>query len=322
MLELIPELLITYRLVVVGTVLLLLAGTLWLLLRRPGTGDDAPTEEFPSDGGNVETITHGDVEPVFKNMPNFRQAGGKGLVNRSGQKLKDRLLFRSSRTDFLTREEKATFMRLGIKTIIDLRRTAEYERAEGDKILDDAYPPYVLRRGKVTPLKPSLRWGRRTKGSHKKAKGNVAEASRNPGRRYIVNLMTMDLIWSIFTRINFFVRYLSLLLVITDWVSGAHLFVKFFSWALINKQTLAEQYVDMLEHSKGAIADILGVVADPENVPVLIHCAHGKDRTGALVALILACLDVEDDVIIQDYAQSEVSGRCRWCVTLGRCGLW
>lgn len=256
---------------------------------------------------------HGDVEPVFKNMPNFRQAGGKGLMNKSGQKIKDRLLFRSSRTDFLTAGEKATFMSLGIKTIVDLRRKAEYERAEGDKILDDAYPPYILRNGKVTPLRPSFRWGGRKKAAKAAAKGKGAgvEGGR---RRLIVNLMTMDLIWSIFTRINFFIRYLSLVLVLTDWLTGAHLFVKFFTWALLNKQTMADQYVDTLEHCKGAVADILKVMSDPENVPVLVHCAHGKDRTGMVVALVLACLEIEDNVIFQDYAQSEV---CAFILGMG-----
>ena len=331
MLQLLPELLITYRLPVV-TLLAALAGTLWLLfmIRRSNAADVKTEGSSPyataaggSEGEGVETLTHGDVEPVFKNMPNFRQAGGKGLVNRGGLRIKDQLLFRSSRTDFLSGEEKAAFMKLGIKTIIDLRRKAEYERAEGEKILDDAYPPYLLRRGKFTPLKPSLRWGRRPKGSGKAKVAAAGDVTGGRGRRLIVNLMTMDLIWSVFTRINFFVRYLSLVLVVTDWLTGAHLFVKFFTWALLNRQTLADQYVDMVEHSKGAIADILRVVADPGNVPVLIHCAHGKDRTGMVVGLILACLEVEDDVIIQDYALSEVRlgvrGWAWWVLELCEC---
>ena len=316
------ELLTAHRLEVACAALLVLTGTLWLIRRRLGTGAERSAfSEGPSGEEDVgTTVVHGDVEPVFKNMPNFRQAGGKGLMNRRGQKIKDRLLFRSSRTDFLTGEEKATFMNLGIKTIIDLRRKAEYERAEGDKILDDAYPPYLLRKGKVTSLRPSFRWGGRKK------TGKAAGAEASGRRRLIVNLMTMDLIWSIFNRINFFVRYLSLVLVVTDWLTGAHLFVKFFTWALLNKQTMADQYVETLEHCKGAVADILRVMSDPGNVPVLIHCAHGKDRTGMVVALVLACLEIEDDVIFQDYAQSEVCWGVGWyvmlCVQEGNGEVW
>ncbi len=39
-------------------------------------------------------------------------------------------------------------------------------------------------------------------------------------------------------------------------------------------------------------------------LPGLVHCSAGKDRTGMLVALILAAIGVEDDVIAADYALS------------------
>jgi protein-tyrosine phosphatase len=36
-------------------------------------------------------------------------------------------------------------------------------------------------------------------------------------------------------------------------------------------------------------------------VPVLVHCAAGKDRTGIAIALLLAVLDVPIETIIEDY---------------------
>jgi protein-tyrosine phosphatase len=36
-------------------------------------------------------------------------------------------------------------------------------------------------------------------------------------------------------------------------------------------------------------------------VPVLVHCAAGKDRTGIAIALLLAVLDVSQETIIEDY---------------------
>jgi protein-tyrosine phosphatase len=41
-----------------------------------------------------------------------------------------------------------------------------------------------------------------------------------------------------------------------------------------------------------------------ERVPVLIHCAAGKDRTGFVVALLLHALGVPQDVIVDDYLRS------------------
>jgi protein-tyrosine phosphatase len=36
-------------------------------------------------------------------------------------------------------------------------------------------------------------------------------------------------------------------------------------------------------------------------VPVLVHCAAGKDRTGLAIALLLAALDVPHETIVEDY---------------------
>ena len=260
-----------------------------------------------------------DVECVFKNLPNFRQAGGRGLLTKDGLRIRDGLLFRSSRTDFLTEGEKRTFLGFGIKSIVDLRRKTEYERAEGDKLLDDNYEMCILKKGKIRKWKPSLRWG----GARKRTGEGIPESKTinesetestddgQPlpvrGRRYLVNMMSMDLIWYVFSQVNFFIRYISLILVLMDWLFGCHLFVRLFNWLVVNNQTLSKQYVDILEYTKPAVADILRLLISEDNVPVLVHCAHGKDRTGVMIAVILGCLGVEDELIAQDYAQSEVS---------------
>uniref|UniRef100_A0A1X7U3Y4 Uncharacterized protein n=1 Tax=Amphimedon queenslandica TaxID=400682 RepID=A0A1X7U3Y4_AMPQE len=101
-----------------------------------------------------------DEEPiVFENLPNFRQAGGRGLTNKRGQRVKDGLLYRSSRTDFVTPKDKSLFLQLGIKSIIDLRRQSEYERSDGSKLLDDIYPVWILKSGNVRRMKPPFAGG-------------------------------------------------------------------------------------------------------------------------------------------------------------------
>ena len=49
---------------------------------------------------------------------------------------------------------------------------------------------------------------------------------------------------------------------------------------------------------------ILRRLADPAQRPALIHCTAGKDRTGLAAALLLAALDVPEDVIVADYTLS------------------
>ncbi len=43
-------------------------------------------------------------------------------------------------------------------------------------------------------------------------------------------------------------------------------------------------------------------------VPIMIHCTAGKDRTGAAIAILLTFLGVPRDAILADYAKSDVFG--------------
>lgn len=63
-------------------------------------------------------------------------------------------------------------------------------------------------------------------------------------------------------------------------------------------------YLDIAHQAGDQIARALAIVAEPAAQPVIVHCAAGKDRTGVLVAVILALLGVADDVIAEDYALS------------------
>ncbi len=43
------------------------------------------------------------------------------------------------------------------------------------------------------------------------------------------------------------------------------------------------------------------MLAEPANLPLVFHCAAGKDRTGVLAALVLDILGVAPEVIVADY---------------------
>jgi hypothetical protein len=64
---------------------------------------------------------------------------------------------------------------------------------------------------------------------------------------------------------------------------------------------LAERYLWYLEVGKGALAEALGLLSETDNLPLVFHCAAGKDRTGVLAALVLDILGVDPGVIVADY---------------------
>ncbi len=66
----------------------------------------------------------------------------------------------------------------------------------------------------------------------------------------------------------------------------------------------AGHYLDIARDSGDQIARAIGIVAQPKSRPVIVHCAAGKDRTGVLVAVLLALLGIPDETIAEDYALS------------------
>lgn len=52
--------------------------------------------------------------------------------------------------------------------------------------------------------------------------------------------------------------------------------------------------------------DLLTLLADPANLPAVVHCLGGKDRTGVSTALLLTILGVPWPTVQQDYLLSNV----------------
>ena len=47
------------------------------------------------------------------------------------------------------------------------------------------------------------------------------------------------------------------------------------------------------------------MIADRDSIPLVFHCAAGKDRTGLVAALVLSLCGVPDDAIVTDFAFTE-----------------
>jgi protein-tyrosine phosphatase len=65
-------------------------------------------------------------------------------------------------------------------------------------------------------------------------------------------------------------------------------------------------YRYVIDECGDTIAEAVQVLAAADAFPALVHCSAGKDRTGIVVALILAVLGVPDEVIAADYGLSAV----------------
>jgi protein-tyrosine phosphatase len=61
-------------------------------------------------------------------------------------------------------------------------------------------------------------------------------------------------------------------------------------------------------------AALLRGLSDPDQLPALVHCIHGKDRTGFAIALVLLSLGVPQETVMEDYLVSNqfLSTRAGW----------
>jgi protein-tyrosine phosphatase len=70
---------------------------------------------------------------------------------------------------------------------------------------------------------------------------------------------------------------------------------------------LVERYLSYLDTGGTAFAGALHHMADADHYPMVFHCFFGKDRSGVLAALVLGCLGVDRQAIVDDYALSDIA---------------
>jgi protein-tyrosine phosphatase len=76
--------------------------------------------------------------------------------------------------------------------------------------------------------------------------------------------------------------------------------------AMNGAQSMQERYCLALDYGRERTAKIATAIAEAAEGGVLVHCHAGRDRTGRLVALLLALVGVPDETIAQDYALSDL----------------
>ncbi len=86
------------------------------------------------------------------------------------------------------------------------------------------------------------------------------------------------------------------------------------------KDMTARFYADAVTVHVGAVKAILNDITASDQ-PILYHCSAGKDRTGIVSALILSILNVDRQLIVDDYMLSNYYRRNRAEKTLGKAKL-
>ena len=69
----------------------------------------------------------------------------------------------------------------------------------------------------------------------------------------------------------------------------------------------AENYRRMADEHAAVFGDVLRQLAGPASHPSLFHCTAGKDRTGLVIAFLLLTLGVPEEIVIADYALSNLA---------------
>ncbi|OWF48095.1 uncharacterized protein LOC110453533 [Mizuhopecten yessoensis] len=236
--------------------------------------------------------------PGIQSLYNFRQVESKNGITTK------KLLFRSSRPDLLHADEVDEFMGLGIKCIIDLRSHAEFSFVEGNKYLQTKglYGTCVINLPKNRNYKPGEEVS-----CTEKDHNTGEEVSDATCHHYLIDFFQKAYIKNIVNRAPWYVKILSIFVFLFDVLFRTNFYylVRLFGYFVLNPGGLASTYIDILELSQTSICAALKLLTKKENLPALINCAHGKDRTGITSALVLLLLGETTENVIQDYTQSE-----------------
>ncbi|XP_041064229.1 uncharacterized protein LOC121289159 [Carcharodon carcharias] len=64
---------------------------------------------------------------------------------------------------------------------------------------------------------------------------------------------------------------------------------------------MVQMYIDLCETSQIQFFTASKLLSEPKNVPALIHCVGGKDRTGIISAFIQTCVGLPREKVLIDY---------------------
>jgi protein-tyrosine phosphatase len=224
-------------------------------------------------------------EHNFDQLLNFRDVGSTINSYTKTASLKPGMFYRSARPDETSTADRAHLTQtLGIKTIIDLRSKTEHINAAKKHASFDS--PSVHSSATVPQTNEYISSSLHIPGI------NHVEINLNGGA------FERALLWQL--------KYTSLAHLLFLMACGYREdAISILGREVMLPRGLIGLGIDTLDYSTSEIRDILNVLSDRSNYPVLVHCTQGKDRTGLVVLIVLMLCGVHHDAISHDYMTSE-----------------
>lgn len=76
------------------------------------------------------------------------------------------------------------------------------------------------------------------------------------------------------------------------------------SW--LTEDFIIKRYLAKIDLFPQVWGEVLNMLADSKNRPLMFHCTAGKDRAGTCAAIILLALDVPEETVIYDHGLSNI----------------
>lgn len=235
---------------------------------------------------------------MFSSLNNFRPIGGKLFAECKSAKEANSLgatVFRSARVDKISAEDLTDIKNeLGIKAVIDFRDyKGEYKKHDGEKLLDKIGVE-VMDVSKSVKKKEAI-WLK----NHDPLNTNEVRHCMIDllGKIFVINLFLTDIL-SVWKRLIGIFLSIFYILFKMPWIV-------YFIKHEVEVNQLLKMYIALVDCSGPQINQVLKQMCVPGNLPCIICCHVGKDRTGIVSALLLSIMGHNVETIVNDYHKTE-----------------
>lgn len=175
---------------------------------------------------------------------------------------------------------------MGIKSYVDLREKNEYSPSSK---LDNFYintKPYQ-------------------KQKHKNEMGNMSEKY---GYRFCISFVTFSYVWNFMCfKLTWLQIWRMIILLVQHLIYGDYEYQKHGGRCYFSSRELGDFYCSLVDDCKSIYKQIFYVMTNSDHFPMVVGCSFGKDRTGIVSALVMSLAGCQDELIVSEYSQSEVS---------------